>query len=69
MTRWDIPPVSLGKSSVIVAGVLGLGSGPVFFVLLRCFLPMAIANLAGGFACRLLVLVLLVIVFSDLPLG
>ena len=34
MTRWDIPPVSLGKSSVIVAGVFGLGSGPVF---LFCF--------------------------------
>ena len=39
MTRSDIPPVSLGKSCVVLGGLLGLW--PRFFVFLRCFLLMA----------------------------
>ena len=47
MTRWDIPPVSLGKSCAFVVGVL-FGLWPRSFVLLRCFLSMAKRKSGGG---------------------
>ena len=60
MTRWDIPPVSLGKSWVIVVGVW-FGLWPRFLFCFAVFSRWRYANLAGGFACRLLVFVLLVV--------
>ena len=60
MTRWDIPPVSLGKSCVFVVGVL-FGLWPRFLFCFAVFSRWRNANLAGGFAFCFLVLVLFVV--------
>ena len=56
MTWWDFPIMSPGKSCGFFVGVFVWAPAP-FSLLLRRFLRWRNANLAGGFACRLVLAV------------